>query len=149
MGLPIFFRRVPVNLFSIAPLDIGTLESAFSSSLTGKALVFKELDANLYAFHEKFLESRLFKMQYTEVMHGMLAFDQTEQQVIVRGYANWMLIVLTLGLAAFGLLVGGQAWLFTLFGLIAMGAAYASQANRYGKVAQTTATLAEAVRKAG
>lgn len=146
VGLPIFIRRLTVNAFSFAPLDTAKLESEFSATFTGKSLAFKELDDQLYAFREKIFEFRWFGSKNTDVMHGILIFDPTQQQVIVKGYANWSSIMVIPLLAGLGMTMGSLGWWVIPIGLVALGIGYAFQANRYGKVAQKAAELAAAPR---
>lgn len=147
LGLPIFIRRVPVSVFRISPVDTASLEAEFASSFTSRALLFKELETNLYAFREKMMEFRFLKTENTEVMHGVLIFDLNQQQVIVKGYLNWVIVVLVLGFIGFAVLSGSVGWLMIIFLVVIVGIGYAAQAGRYGKVAQKAAELISAPRK--
>lgn len=137
-GVPLFIKRVPVNLFSFPPLDYARLEAEFSASWSSKSLVFKEYETGLIAFREKLLEMRWGKSS-SEVMHGVLILDQNNQQVEVRGLANWWFIALTalfvfvsIGLGSNGLLLAG-------FYVVIMGVVYYLQARRFSKVAEAVA----------
>jgi hypothetical protein len=141
-GLPLYIRRLPVSGFSFAPLDTAKLEAEFSATFTGKSLVFKELDDHLYAFREKVFEFRWVGTKNTDVMHGVLAFDLTQQQVIVKGYANWMALAVIPLLAGMGLTMGSLGWWLVPIGVIVLGIGYAFQASRFNKVAQRAAELA-------
>ena len=86
-GIPIFIMRIPVSSRHInIPLS-SRFEKQFNSKWTS-ALVFREIDLNTYGFREKFFDFR-FIFHYSAVMHGMLFFDSTNNQVVVKGFANW------------------------------------------------------------
>jgi glucan phosphoethanolaminetransferase (alkaline phosphatase superfamily) len=53
-------------------------------------LIFKELEANKYAFRRKF-----FVIAQNTMMHGLVTFDSDNNLVIVKGYADWSLIAVS------------------------------------------------------
>jgi len=137
-GLPLFIKRIPVNLFSFPPLDYARLQAEFSANWVNKSLVFKELDVDKIAFREKLLEMRWGRSS-SEVMHGLLVLDQNSQHVAVIGYANWWLLGLTALALALLLSLGSNGLLFAGFYLILIGVVYFLQARRFSKVAQAVA----------
>ncbi len=148
IGLPIFIRRVPVTVFSFALLDTEVLESEFSSTFFSNSLAFKELDDGIYAFRSRLFEISWFRRQSASLMHGLLILDQTRQEVIVKGYANWLIIVLLPFIILLGAMQNSLSWWGVLLSGVAIaGIGYAFESNRYGKVAEKAAMLADAPRR--
>lgn len=142
VGLPLFIRRIPVKAFRLAPLDTSKLEEEFKSTFTDRALVFKEVDDHQYAFREKLFEFTWFRPRNSQIMHGILIFDHTRQQVIVRGFANlWALAGLVV-LALLSMTMQNLSWVVLIIGLVVIGVAYYLQARRFERVAQRAAELA-------
>lgn len=139
VGLPIYIKRIPVSLFSFPPLDFMRLEAEFTSSWRHKSLVFKQMDSNSYAFREKMLEMRWGRSS-SEVMHGLLILDQSQQQVVVVGYANWWMLGLALLIVAMSLTFGSQGLLIAGVYLLVVLFVYALQLRRFSKVAHSVAT---------
>ena len=138
MGLPIFTSRVPMKSPGIITLDIDRMESEFPASFIQNGLKFKQFDSNLYAF-----QGRGLGRNNIELMHGLILFDQTLMQVIVKGYSDVTNLV---GLL-FAMYVGFiffHWWgiLFALILLSPMGVLYFLQMKRYRRVAEKAAGLA-------
>lgn len=140
-GLPLFVMRIPVERsYTNIPLS-SRFEKQFHSPWTS-ALVFREIDSNTYGFREKLFESR-FIFRYPSVMHGMLFFDSVNNQVIVKGFADWSNLCFSLILIASFLLKGVTN--FPDFALIALfsififflgdGLLYSIQHFRFSNVA--------------
>ena len=140
-GIPIFAMRVPVELrHSIIPSS-SQLEAHFHSTWTS-SLAFKEVDLHTYAFREKFFEVRL--VGYSPIMHGVLIFNHNNNEVIVKGFANWFVLAFSLiwlsgimlsAFPSFPLLGLG----FILFFVLLMGLLYWIQYSRFSKVAMFAA----------
>jgi len=145
-GLPIFTRRIPVNVFSFPPLDFESIEAEFSGTWNRKSLVFMELEPGLYAFREKKLEFRGTRSN-SEIMHGLLILEQNSQQVVVRGYANWWLFFFGALCAYLGVSLGTQGLLIIGVFLVVMVVVYFLQARRLNKVAEFVAGQVTAGRK--
>jgi hypothetical protein len=149
VGLPIFIRQVQLKAFSFTPLDTGRMESEFKNwhaSFMRKSLDFKKFDTNLYAFRERLDPIGI------DIMRGILVFDQTQLQVIVKGYANyWVILWVLLNLVIFvWSIVSGELSRSILVGLLLIFPAikYAFDTNIYSKVAQKAAELAATPHKA-
>src|ERR1700690_424517 len=93
IGFPVFVQKVPASPQSEIPPNIQNLEDEFLSSFTRK-LVFKDLTSNEYGFREKLFEFRPIRL--SAVMHGHLKFDYSRRKVIVKGFADWWVIALSL-----------------------------------------------------
>jgi hypothetical protein len=138
MGPPIYTCQVPMKSLSVNALDIDRMESEFPSSMLQNGLKFKQFDSNLYAF-----QGRSAGRNNNELMHGLIVFDQTQLQVIVKGYSD---ITNLVGLI-FAMVVGFiffHWWgvLFALVVLLPMGVMFFFQMKRYRKVAEKAAELA-------
>src|SRR5689334_1747498 len=85
-GLLFFIRRIPVaRKHTNVPLP-SRFETRFQSTWSS-SFAFREIEPNTYAFREKFFEFRI--MGYSPLMHGVLFFDFANNQVVVKGFANW------------------------------------------------------------
>lgn len=88
-GLVVFSRCVPVDIHhSNIPSSSLLNNKVHSFSMGG--LIFRELDANKYGFRGKF-----FSFAPRTMMHGLLVFDSENNLVIVKGYADWSVIALS------------------------------------------------------
>ena len=139
-GLPIFMVRVSAKpRYSNVP-RISQFETHFHSTwfLWDISLLFKELDMDVYGFREK----NLIRPLYPLVMHGMLFFDRNNNQVIVTGFLNWLVLCI---------LVVWFAFMFSIFTpfvgilillpfVIFFGISYWIQFNRFSKVAEFAAS---------
>jgi hypothetical protein len=122
---------------SLNALDIDRMESEFQPSFMQNALVFKQLDPDLYAFRGK-----TTGRNNSELMHGLILFDQTQLQVTVKGYfdvTNLIVLIFTV-YVAFSFFQG-WGFLLALILLILMGMMYFPQIKRYRKVAEKAAEL--------
>ena len=134
VGLPLFIYRVPMKSLSSSGLDISKMESEFPPSFMQNALVFKQLDSNLYA-----IRGEASGRNNGDPIHGTILFDQTEQQVVVKGYSN---VTDLIGFLAV-IYVGSfyiQWWIISLT-LIPIGVLYFIQIKRFRKVAEKAAEL--------
>ena len=139
-GLPVFVKKIPVNIHraEIPPKDIFTtrFHSVWASSIG-----FKKIGPNMYGFREKTFQIKLFS--YTPVMHGLLVFDHANHEVVVTGFANWF--ALGFSLLWFILLMPPlftdlpAALSFVLFSILVMGFLYAIQYSRFSEVADVAA----------
>jgi hypothetical protein len=68
-----------------------------------RSLVFKELDINVYGFRES-----LFPLGRMSLLHGVLVFDDDNNQVIVKGFFDWTALCFVL----IWLMIPPLAWLF-------------------------------------
>lgn len=85
-GVVMFSRKIHVDKrHSNIPLP-SRFNSQFQSGWTNP-IAFREVEHNIYGFRETILAFRLFR--YAPQMHGMLVFDFTNNQVIVKGFLNW------------------------------------------------------------
>ncbi len=136
-GIPIFVMRIPVELRHSNIPSAQQLETRFYSAWAS-SLVFKEIDLHTYGFREKFFEFRL--VGYSPIMHGVLVFDHSSNEVIVKGFANWFILsfsliwlggVLASSFSSFPIIALG----FILFFVLLMGLLYGIQYSRFSKVA--------------
>jgi len=144
-GLPIFIMRIPVELRNTnIPLS-SRFEKQFNSPWTS-ALVFREIASNTYGFREKFFDFR-FLFRYPPVMHGMLFFDSINNQVIVKGFANWFYLCFSLvwigGVGLNGIMNFPDftiiALVFILIFFLGFGLLYSIQQFRFSNVAKFAA----------
>jgi hypothetical protein len=147
-GLPIFIRWVPVSAFRLTPLDTDLLASEFPASLTSNHLEFKKLDDQTYAFRASLFESGGNQNLRLSIMHGILILDQTQREVTVKGFVNWVVIVMLpvlVALWAFSQSGLGIWWgILLVVVVVLIGVWYSFEANRYGAVARRAAELAAA-----
>ena len=141
-------------------------EEKFQSNWVG-SLTFKEIDMISYGFREKIFQ--ITWIRSTSIMHGLLIFDSNNNQIIVKGFANWSILVFSLiwlsvpiswlvrilsgermlgvGLLGEGML--GEGMLFSLliplgaiaFFILVMGICYLIQFSRFSGVASYAAQL--------
>ena len=139
-GLPIFVKRISVGpRYNNIPLS-SRFEAQFQSDWTN-SLVFREIAPNTYGFREKFFEFRIFK--YSPLMHGVLFFDSVNNQVVVKGFANWFSVGLSVIWLGCAILIGvkyfPEAASFVLgflaFYSIILGFIYLIQYSRFSNVA--------------
>jgi hypothetical protein len=135
-GLPLFIRRIPVDLRHTNIPPWSRFDAQFQS-----ALVFKEIELNTYGFRENFFKFRL--NMYTPIMHGMLFFDIAHNQVVVKGFVNWFILWFSL-IWFGGLTVGGimnfpesalTALAFIALLALLLGTIYKNQYDWFTKVA--------------
>lgn len=135
-GLPLFIRRIPVDLRHINIPPLSRFDAQFQS-----ALFFKEIEPNTYGFRENFFKFRL--NMYTPIMHGMLFFDIVHNQVVVKGFVNWFILWFSL-IWFGGLTVGGimnfpestlTALAFTALSALLLGIIYKNQYDWFAKIA--------------
>ena len=82
-GVPLILREFRVDIHHTDIPSCSVLESKFKSGcfdLT-KSLLFRKLDVNMYGFRE-----RLFPIGRMSLMHGILVFDEGNNQVTVKGF---------------------------------------------------------------
>jgi hypothetical protein len=154
-GLTIFVKRIPINHWHTNIPHKSLFEKKFHSNMVS-SLTFKEIDIFSYGFREKIFQFKLIR--YTSVMHGLLIFDTDNGQVIVKGFANWSVIIFSLvwlglpvasmvrillekstspGISAFVLLLLGAIAFFILL----MASLYLIQYSRFSKVAFVASQL--------
>ncbi len=130
VGLTLF--RHEVRTFSAAaPIPTAEeLERRLNESVL-PSLVFRLLGPAQYAFRER-AWSGFFRVGYTPVMHGLLAFDRTNSRVRVLGLANWFVLAFTTFFVyvAYSL---GTPWI-PVFLVALLGAIYVIQARRFREV---------------
>ena len=142
-GLPLFIMRIPVNLrYTNIPLP-HQFEEKFRSSLT-YSLVFKEIEPNTYGFFENCWEFRIGR--YSPLMRGLLFFDFVNNQVVVKGFANWSVLLFSLtwlGVVFIGFMQFPRAnWIalaFISFFALVLGILYWIQYYRFSQVAMFAA----------
>jgi hypothetical protein len=88
-GLVVFSRCVSVELHHSNIPSSPLLNNKVNSFRMG-GLIFRELDENKYGFRRKF-----FTFAPRTMMHGSLGFDSENNLVIVKGYADWVVIALS------------------------------------------------------
>lgn len=139
LGLPIFVMRVPTELrhSNIPPLS--QLEEHLCSTVLS-SLVFREFEQNTYGFREKFFEFGL-RLRYPSVMHGMLFFDFNNNQVVVKGYANWFMLFFSLIWVGGALLQYEPLYALIMIFVYTLGMAlfYSLQYDRFSKVTKFAA----------
>jgi hypothetical protein len=89
-GLMIFVKRIPVNNCHTNVPKLDLFEEAFHSGVIS-SLSFKEIDAFSYGFREEIFEIKWIRTG--GFMHGLLIFDTKNNQVIVKGFASWSVLV--------------------------------------------------------
>jgi len=92
-GLRIFIKRIPVNHWHTIIPNQSLFEEKFQSNWVG-SLTFKEIDMISYGFREKIFQ--ITWIRSTSIMHGLLIFDSNNNQIIVKGFANWSILVFSL-----------------------------------------------------
>jgi len=134
IGLPLLILRVSVGLHHINIPSQTQLEEQFRSGW-GSSLVFRELDVNKFAFREKIFQFRLFA--YTPIMHGLLFFDRDNGKVVVKGLANWFMVLFFLIWIIAAIFADNPFIIFASLLLIVLffGILYLVQFYRYSKVA--------------
>ena len=88
-GLPIFVKRISVGLRQTNIPLASRFEEQFQSGWQG-SLVFREIEPSTYGFREKFFQFQFGRI--TPLMHGYLFFDNINNQVVVKGFANWTIL---------------------------------------------------------
>jgi hypothetical protein len=135
-GLTLFEVNIPVNFHHVNIPPKSVFETQLRSVWLG-SIAFREISHNTYGFREKLFQFRL--MRYSPVMHGLLIFDDVNSQVIVKGFANWFLLVFSLIWLSEVIL-----WLFSgmimalaflAFFILLMSLLYAIQYPRFVKIA--------------
>ena len=98
-GLMIFIKRIPATPYTNVPFrqsrmnipDKSLFEKRFRSDSDWlSSLTFMEIDACSYGFHGKLFE---LKMRQSSIMHGVVIFDADNNQVVVKGFADWSVLV--------------------------------------------------------
>lgn len=135
-GLTLFTMRIPVNDHHTNIPSKLTLETQFSSLWFG-SLAFKKISPNSYGFCQEFLTSGF--MRSWPIMHGLLIFDDVNNQITVKGFANWFpLVFLLIGFSIFVMNVFSNpigTIVFFGFFILAIGVSYAMQYSRFSEVA--------------
>lgn len=141
-GLPIFLLRIPVETHYSNIPPSHKLETHFHSTWWAAALAFKEIEADTYGFREKLFEFRMGALRYSPTMHGLLIFDHSNKQVVVKGFANWtpllfgLIFLFPVGVAQAPFL-DILLFLFSIF--IFFGLFYSFQRDRFADVARFAA----------
>jgi len=94
-GVSIFAFHIQVDEHHANTPSCRLLEDNFRSSgflLRNTSLLFKELDINTIGFRESLLQ---FGRWYS-IMHGLLIFDDVNNQVVVKGFLNWVELCLSI-----------------------------------------------------
>jgi hypothetical protein len=137
-GLPLLVLRISVgNHYSNIPSQ-AQLEAPFRANWV-QSLVFREIDPDKFAFREKIFQLRLFS--YSPTMHGLLFFDRDNDKVVVKGFANWFMVLFFL-MGIIGAINTDNP--FTIFAsllllVLLFGILYLVQFYRYSKVADFAA----------
>lgn len=93
IGVPIFIKRIPVN-FPHTNLSPGFfMDNKFHSGWI-ESIIFKEICLNAYGFRNELFSFKWFKT--SSLMHGLLIFDHDHSQVIVKGFARWSFVYISL-----------------------------------------------------
>lgn len=86
-GVLMFVKRVSVNHhYSITPQQI-ILEKKFHSRTTS-SFIFTEINSFSYGFHQEIIPFPRWR-SIPNVMHGSIIFDTKNNQVVVKGFANY------------------------------------------------------------
>lgn len=111
-GLPFVVRRIPVQAFQrdLPPAD--QLAARFRSEWIS-SLVFQPIAPDTYGFRRAFFRWAFFPLN---LMHGLLFFDRTRGEVVVKGFFNFSVPLGILALGAFFLL-GPFEWSIRLLSL--------------------------------
>jgi hypothetical protein len=136
-GIPLFRREITCAAGETTPLSAEQLELRMPSTVY-YPLSFRQLDEARFGFRERFWSGSFFKLHYTPLMHGLLAFDHNTKQVRVTGFANLSVIAFV----AFFVVTFSKLDDLVLFGVFLVGllaVLYSIQASRFGKVAQIAA----------
>lgn len=91
-GVLMFVKHIPVNNhYSNTPQQI-IFEKEFHSRLIS-SFIFTEIDSFSYGFHQE--RFTFFKwLCIPDVMHGLIIFDTKNNQVIVKGFANYSTLIM-------------------------------------------------------
>ena len=119
------------------------------SSIWISVFVFKELEANQYAFRRNFL-----RLDWNPILHGLVIFDAENGRVTVKGYSDWFMItflILFFVLFPFLWLMDGtgftdELWVLRTLGYVfgcglIVGIPYLLDRDRLTKVATIAAEL--------
>jgi hypothetical protein len=148
-GLMIFIKSIPIHRWHTNLPHPSLFEKTFHADWVA-SFTFRELDEMSYGFREKMLQFRFIR--YTPLMHGLLAFDTDNGQVVVKGFANWYALVFSLMWLGMLMLFLILNWsieniLFNLlivlgaiaFFALVMAILYWIQSSRFSKVASFAA----------
>ena len=142
-GLPIFVKRIPVIIRHTDIPERSLFQMQFRSGWIA-SLTFKEINSNTYGFREKLFS---FNFHYPPFMHGVLIFDTDNGQVVVKGFMNYFLPLLSLVWLTRALF-GGVTWssesligfaFYTFFAVFISGIPYLIQFHRFSRVASFAA----------
>ena len=103
-GILAFVRNTQVNIHHSNIPSCTLVNNKFGSGCLNLAgsLRFKELSSNVYGFRES-----LFPFGRMSILHGLLIFDDENNQVIVKGFLDWTVFCFVL----IWLIVPPLAWL--------------------------------------
>lgn len=134
IGLPFFVLRISVDPHHNNIPSQSQLDAPFRASWV-QSLVFRQYDAHKFAFREKIFQLRFFT--YIPIMHGYLFFDHNNSQVVVKGFANWYIVMFFfIGIVASIHYLEPLIIFVSLFSLsLFFGILYWIQFYRYTKVA--------------
>jgi hypothetical protein len=146
VGVPIFIKRIPVNVKHKGVPFQYLLEEKFQTGLF-TSLAFKQMGPFTYVFREKYFQ--FIGIEYFPVMHGLLIFEREKHQVTVKGMAGWFAIFLAISLTIYIALVLMR--LIAFFPLnftnsfvvitLLLGLCYTVQCFRFSKVCSFAAEL--------
>ena len=86
-GVLMFVKRISVNYHYSNALQQIILEKKFHSGLVS-SFIFTVIDSFSYGFHQE--RFAFFKwLRIPNVMHGLIVFDAQNNQVVVKGFANY------------------------------------------------------------
>ncbi len=92
-GLALVVLRIPVVSHHRNLPPAARLEKFFGSAWIG-SLVFREISPNTYAVRTRFFEVPLARVG--ALMHGIVFFDIENNQVVMKGFANWDMVCFSL-----------------------------------------------------
>jgi hypothetical protein len=132
-GIPLFKKSA---ILSGPPeLSAGLLNERYSGGLWAP-LRFRQMSPHEVAFREAFLCFRL--MNYTPVMHGLVRYDESMNELQVIGLANWFAPLFIVFFIAFAWSFSGSggeiALMFTVFPIGLFALLYFIQFKRFNGV---------------
>jgi hypothetical protein len=140
VGLPIYGRSIPLTGFGRGLPTESELEDEFEGSYWSKPYIFHAFSDHEYGFREELFSFRLFQRRSSSVMHGILIYDPNGQQIVVKGYANWSMLLVLLIFLGVGIGIANfMSIFFLLFFPAILVVMYLIERNRFDQVLEAAA----------
>jgi hypothetical protein len=100
-GIPIYQRIMTAQPGIVRMPTAGEVEAALPDRGRSAPMLVRRIGANRFAFREKLFH---FGIAYSPLMHGCITCNPATGEIMVRGYLNWYIILLSCYLLLFSLL---------------------------------------------